>query len=81
MSRELKPCPFCGGEPEMHWRLGGYRARYSVFYWIECTSCGARSGMSSIDEKDCQGEREWNNSALRRVMVLWNNRAETKAEV
>lgn len=34
MSDELKPCPFCGGEPQWQWHSGDA-------LWIECTSCGA----------------------------------------
>ncbi len=42
---EMKPCPFCGGKPELYL----YYDRKSLL--IECDECGARIfGYRSIDE-------------------------------
>jgi Lar family restriction alleviation protein len=34
MANKLKPCPFCGGEAEVH---GGQ------FYWVQCKNCKAET--------------------------------------
>lgn len=39
---DLKPCPFCGGQPEPHWTFAAN--------WIECHHCGA--------VLDCEGSIE-----------------------
>lgn len=74
MSRELKACPFCGGDATYYRKHGGWRARDSVFYWVECETCGAKTKMTSIDEDECSDDKEWNNIATRRVASLWNRR-------
>lgn len=34
MTEELKPCPFCGGNPDVYsWNGGGV-------VWVRCRSCG-----------------------------------------
>lgn len=45
---ELKPCPFCGGEPSV--RSGSYHDESCVTNWAEvvCINCGSRS--EKVDE-------------------------------
>lgn len=40
MDRELKPCPFCGGEANI---IGGKTDAYT-FYYVICSVCNTRSG-------------------------------------
>ena len=44
MNKELKPCPFCGGEAEKEWGIP------SIF-WIKCTGCGVEGSQhGSLEE-------------------------------
>lgn len=48
---ELKPCPFCGGEAELH-------DVYSIkLYWCKCEECGAETQAEDIIEKAIEN---WN---------------------
>ena len=49
--KELKPCPFCGGE---YIRLWGNEENS---YWCQCTVCLAST--SSSDDKE-EAIEEWN---------------------
>ena len=57
MSKELKPCPFCGGEAKR-------RDGSSTTPYIRCTRCGCRTGSSRSDERLVAA---WN----RRVMPVY----------
>lgn len=39
---ELKPCPFCGGEPEFD---DSFRSRVGKYYRIECRVCCMKSPL------------------------------------
>lgn len=60
---ELKPCPFCGGMPELIVE-SSYDAAglYAVenYYSIACTRCFARSGRIYNKEK---AKEAWNRRA------------------
>lgn len=40
MENELKPCPFCGGNAELHHEYAG-----SGYSYIQCNKCGIKSVM------------------------------------
>ena len=50
---ELKPCPFCGGEPKLC-------GPFNHWFWVQCSSCYVRT-------PDCNSERQsrrsWNKRA------------------
>lgn len=56
-----KPCPFCGGEGQLHKEL---RSGYSMFrddpdawaYYVVCKSCAAQGGWA---KNKYGGERLW----------------------
>ena len=56
MENELKPCPFCGGEPSI------YKENGEVF--IACTKCQCGTaylnGASPIEEKIKVAVQDWN---------------------
>lgn len=71
---ELKPCPFCGGEPELEWNWGGLTKKYgvndSVYYlYVSCPSCGARSRATSIIGSGVNDRENY-----RKPICSWNRR-------
>ena len=48
---ELKPCPFCGGEPCLHG---------DDYYWVTCFECGVET---SGDEDVSKVIEAWNRRA------------------
>ena len=42
-NNELDPCPFCGGEAELHY---SDLFKGQIYYWIGCTECGIEQGYS-----------------------------------
>lgn len=51
MSEKLKPCPFCGGEPEMEptgKHKTGRRGVYGYGMRIKCTSCHVQREQAVI---------------------------------
>lgn len=55
MSNNVKPCPFCGGEPQIKlWRSAEHENPY---YLIKCM-CGAR--MSNFRESAERAIDDWN---------------------
>ena len=60
--KELKPCPFCGGEA----LLEPYEARKGYEASIQCNSClGRMISITYDDEK----------TAVKKVIEAWNRRA------
>ena len=65
---KLKPCPFCGGAPEMD-ALQGYRnittGRMENAIAVYCTACSADMSVCYADVPDIQPEQ---------VAEMWNKR-------
>ncbi len=55
MTEQLKPCPFCGGEPELEGRSEVY---YDNKRYI-CSQCHAGSWYS---KKESEARKYWNNA-------------------
>lgn len=53
MLTELKPCPFCGAQPE---------APDVGDYFVECPSCGVQGPISNKDGQP-HAKEEWNRRA------------------
>ena len=64
MSGELKPCPFCGGEADVH---------YFAHDDSECTvMCSNPNCRASVSARSCGSM----TTAYNRARKLWNRRSE-----
>lgn len=74
MRIELKPCPFCGGEPYLERKhrafIEGQTTRVAL---VRCTSCNARSGRFELRDYGCSSSCE---QACYDAAVAWNRRAD-----
>lgn len=57
MKHELKPCPFCGGAPELHSREG---QKILGGAYIGCAGCGV---STPIQPTDAEVVQTWNHRA------------------
>ena len=68
-----KPCPFCGGTPEVRYEIGDERNGYSHEVTYRCRGCGC-----STVTKGIQGRRSNyadNSTVEARALAAWNRRA------
>lgn len=75
MSEDLKPCPFCGGKPEIMEESGGDHVGYATTCRIRC-KCGA--SMVGVDDKDKNGWACKSNAAVKAISA-WNKRCPEKS--
>lgn len=69
MSEELKPCPFCGGEADVH---------YFAHDDSECTvMCSNPNCRASVSARSCGSM----TTAYNRARKLWNRRAERTCRI
>ena len=69
MTEELSPCPFCGGEADVH---------YFAHDDSECTvMCSNPNCRASVSARSCGSM----TAAYNRARKLWNRRAERTARV
>ena len=76
MSKELKPCPFCGADVELEtiplWHGShGYQGCYE--FRIRCKKCGAQP---SYPQNDTVYRSE--DEAIKNVIKAWNRRSQEK---
>lgn len=71
MSEELKPCPFCGGEPIRSDENDGMGAGM-IAYWVSCKSCKS-SSFATTARIDDETKRL---SARQRADEAWNIRTD-----
>jgi len=62
MTIELKPCPFCGSDPDGPHYSDGYGDIHEPHYWIECSNaaCGLLMQLPAPEEF---------------IVISWNSRA------
>ena len=67
-----KPCPFCGGTPEVRYEIGDERNVYSHEVTYRCRGCGC-----SMVTKGIQRRRDYadNSTVKARALAAWNRRA------
>ena len=75
---ELKPCPFCGGAPELDSQQA-YRAlssgKVGTRFVIYCTSCNADMGFCREDIESCNQE-----GAEQEIVTAWNTRVAPRTD-
>ena len=72
MSKELKPCPFCGGEAKMYSKeikLTQMLDKHVTFHNVICESCGATAGVFFPTEADARNV--WNRRVKPMVRGEW----------
>lgn len=79
MSKELKPCPFCGGEALMEaidFDDYDYTKPSEVIWWVRCSVCGAETDeYSGLDEAEAAAIKAWNGRAERtcHIVATWKD--------
>lgn len=64
MNKDLKPCPFCGGEAHHTSYKDAYKAER---HNIQCSECGAEAGYGDIT-----GGLSWSSYEV--AKAAWNRR-------
>lgn len=59
MTNELKPCPFCGGEPNLYYHDSEI---YWTEWYIDCKACGYRMRNKAVGDKAAllEAKKAWN---------------------
>lgn len=68
---KLKPCPFCGGFPELVRKPVKTNGAWCDAVYVRCTICDSRTGRTLYSEKLHQNEEEYRIAADN-----WNRRAD-----
>lgn len=55
---DLKKCPFCGGEAEIHSKCSYEETGGDIMFFVKCESCGAESGWHTVQPIVIEA---WNN--------------------
>jgi Lar family restriction alleviation protein len=62
---ELKPCPFCGGEAELHHKIEPLCI--DAYSYVYCTKCGVTTEAFP---------KSFDHSSDEKAIEAWNRRAE-----
>ena len=80
---ELKPCPFCGGQPKLFCSgltatTGGFKnePRISVDWTVKCQRCFTKKEDVSLYSFEFDETIDIKRDGKRNVIELWNRRAE-----
>jgi len=68
----LKPCPFCGGSPEVKQSSGDERDGYADHIAYVCKGCGCRRGAAG--QQNPKGGYAINDTVAQRAIEAWNRR-------
>lgn len=83
MESGLKPCPFCGGSPDIWRKWGRIRGGGAWWLYVQCPICKCRTnGEPAPGWEDVKEEKEldkiFESQQALHQMELWNNRRETR---
>lgn len=70
MSEELRPCPFCGGEP----KLKAVMKSYGLTIWCAC-KCGARTEGFCPNTSNEDNTMKNIERSTEKAIKAWNRRA------
>lgn len=71
MSKELKPCPFCGGEAI----IKAANKSYGFTIWCQCSKCNARTEGYCPNTNKENDTMENIEKCKERAIEAWNRRA------
>ena len=71
MSKELNPCPFCGGEAV----IKAVNRNYGLTIWCQCTKCDARTEGYCPDTNNEDATIDNIENCKNRALEQWNRRA------
>lgn len=78
MNKELKPCPFCGGNALLRLKGVGIEGDSHTEDWeILCSSCGATPSKALFKSKfivTVDGEVKYSLNGLNDAIEAWNRR-------
>lgn len=83
MSRELKPCPFCGGT-DIQYSIkttGGYKRQYHASMFCNTCHCYGARILYQVPNKDYSRYLVENDTELHeKAIEAWNRRVEEGAD-
>ena len=73
-NRELKPCPFCGGEATLYSMKRDKKKVFGIYYMIAEIRCNGILGCTArVSQAGCDENKAFENAA-----GIWNRRAENE---
>lgn len=76
MNVELKPCPFCGGDPDLEVVTQGYtNTAYTIGAELRCKACAFHMRADSVFEVDAFMNVNICSNGIGHMIENWNRRA------